>query len=323
MTLKDIKKVACVGAGVIGASWATGFCKEGYPVNVYEINDAQVEAAKKKIDTFLQVYVDNGYMTPEQKTAAWSRLTFFTDLKAALKDVQLIQENVPEILEMKQEMAAKIDEANPTALVCSSTSGLNISDISANSKCANRYIGAHPYNPPHLMPLVEITKWEKTDPEAVQVGYDFYKAMKKEPVILNKEIKGFISNRLQKVYTLEAISLVSSGVCSVEDLDTASIFGLGIRYAFLGPHLNGHLNGGDGGLTEYYEKFHWTSRIMLERVTPEVAKEYTYKIGPEGVARMIAKRTPEQGKTRDEIIKWRDKMLMKMLELHGKLEPVK
>jgi len=320
-TLK-IEKIACIGAGLIGSSWATLFTRKGYHVNLYDINKEYLESSKEKIKANFKVYIENEIVTEEEADKAMNRISYINDLETAVKDVQFIQECVYDNLELKKSVLAEIDKYNSNALFCSSTSTLNISDISRDSKYPERCIGAHPYNPPHLMPLVEITKWEKTDEQNVQTVYNFYKSIGKEPVVLLKESPGFICNRLQFAYLREAIDLVMKGVCTVEDLDKASVYGLGIRWAILGPNLNGDLNGGANGLVEYFgPKYRPGFNAVIKQLASwtEIPIEYAEKIGPEGVEKEKANRPKETGNTREEIIAYRDKLLIEILKLHKKI----
>lgn len=305
--VKGIEKTACIGAGLIGSSWATLFSMYGYSVNLYDDDKRQLEASKDKIKANFEVYVNNGVIIEPDADEAMNRISYIEDFETAIKDVEFIQECVYEKLELKREVLAKADKYNSTALYCSSASAINISDISRESEYPERCIGAHPYNPPHLVPFVEITKWEKTNEDNVKLAYEFYESLKKVPVVLLKETPGFIANRLQGVYVKEAINLVTEGVCSIEDLDKASVYGLGLRYAIVGPFINGDLNGGDGGIVEYYRKY--GAKMGL-------TEEFIEKTAPEGVEQEKANRPQKTGRTRKEIIEYRDKMLIEMLKLH-------
>lgn len=324
MKTDSIKKVCCIGAGIIGSSWATLFAKNGLTVNVYDSFPTSLDAAEGKIRVNLQGYIDNGHMTQEQVDEVMKNISYFDNLADALEGVQFIQESVPEVLEIKQTMVDQIDECNADAIVCSSTSGMNISDISGKSKYPGRYIGGHPFNPPHLMPLVELTKWEKTDDEILHTAEEFYKLMKKVPVILKKESPGFIGNRLQHAVVREAITIIMEDICSVEDLDKALVFGLGLRWAILGPNLVGELNGGEKGISNYLwgvfrEGWDEAFQRLHDCSITKVPEEYALKIGPEGVAEEKKNREPGTGNTNEEIAEYRDKMLMDILALHNKL----
>lgn len=323
MKINAIKKICCIGVGTIGSSWVTLFLKNGYHVNVYDSSQDSLDIAPQKILNNFQIFMDCGVINKTDIKNAMNRVSFYNKLDDAIKDVQFIQESVLERLDIKQDMLEKIDAINTTALICSSTSCLNLSDITKNTKYANRCLCAHPYNPPHLMPLVEITQGDTTDPEMITFVREFYKSMGKEPVVLKKESPGFICNRLQSAFVKEAIEIVMDGVCTIEDLDIAAVYGLGIRWAIVGPNLNGELNGGEGGIHEYFEKFRANStaayrRILASKIN-EVPFDYSKTIAPEGIAIEKENRLPETGNTREEIIAYRDKMLIEILRLHNKL----
>lgn len=320
--MNDIKKVACIGAGLIGSSWATLFSKNGLQVNVYDVNKEALDESEKKINNNFKVLQKNDIISAEKSKEAMERISFFDDLESALKNVQFIQECGYDHLETKRDILSKVDSINQTALFCSSTSFLMITDIALDSKYPERCLGAHPYNPPHLMPLVELTKTAKTDEKNVKAAYDFYKSLGKEPVVLQKETPGFICNRLQAAYLREAVGLVMSGVCSVEDLDKASVFGLGIRWAIVGPNLNGDLNGGPGGIASYFGPKYlggFNEALGVMDDFKEFPLEYAEEYGVEGVAEEKANRDPETGNTVPEIIKYRDDLLINILKLHNKI----
>jgi len=321
MNLSDIKKTAVIGAGLIGSAWATGFSRAGYKVNLYDINPQTLSAGLDKIRLNFALFADSGVMGNAQVEDALARITLCDNLENALEGVQFIQESVPDNLELKKDVIKKIDNCNPAAILSSSASWLKLSDISADSPYASRCVGGHPFNPPHLMPLVEITHWGKTDPKLVQTAYEFYLSIGKVPIILRKETLGFIANRLQAAYVREAIALVKEGICSVEDVDNASVYGLGVRYAILGPYLNGELNA-PGGVGDYFGAAYGAGfsegfkRLAECRITS--VPEDLPKLAAEGVEAQKANRQKETGNTREEIIAHRDKLLIEILKLHNK-----
>ena len=319
--MADIRTVACAGGGLIGSSWATLFSKEGYPVRIYDRSEEQLAKSRELIATNFAILEENGIVDAATITAATGRISYHTDLAQALDGVDLIQENIGENLERKQALLAEIDAVNTTATYASSSSSIMISLISQHSAHQERCVGGHPFNPPHIMPLVEITKTARTDPERVAAVYAFYKALGREPIILQKEVTGFIGNRLQFVYTREAVDLVMRGVCTVEDIDKASLFGLGLRYGVIGLNLNGDLNGGENGIRDYYGKLGPAMNDILHDAAKweEFPEEYGTTVGPEGIEKAKAARPKEQGNTREEILAYRDRMLIALLKLHGKL----
>jgi len=233
----------------------------------------------------------------------------------------LIQENVSERLDIKQALLAAVeDEADPAALFATSTSGLRITDIAAQARHPRRCLGAHPYNPPHLMPLVELTKSVRTDNAVMETAREFYVAVGKEPIVLGHEAVGFVGNRLQFALYREAVDLVLKGVCTVEDVDKACVFGPGLRWGIVGPSLIFHLAGGRAGIQTVLAHI----GPSFERAWTDMADWKTWPAGwPEvaqaGVEQEIANRPPELGTTLPEIARFRDDVLIQLLRLHRKL----
>ncbi|MCR4442454.1 MAG: 3-hydroxyacyl-CoA dehydrogenase family protein [Peptococcaceae bacterium] len=321
MRASDIKKIACVGAGLIGAGWATNFLMKGYPVVLYDIKEEFLEQARQRISQNLQFLVNKKVLDEKRFAAAMQAVACTTSLEEAVKDVQLIQESGPENYEVKQALLVEIEKhAHPTAIFASSTSGLLISEIARYAQHPERCLGVHPYNPPHLIPLVEISKGDRTSDAVVDTVYEFLSSLGKEPVILRKEAPGFIANRLQMALYREAVDLVNRGVCSIEDVDKAACFGPGLRFGIMGPNLIYQLGGGAHGI-----------KGLLTHVGPSVemwwADMADWKKWPEGwpdkaqegVNRAMANRPPEFGRTPEEIAAWRDDMLIELLKLHKKI----
>ena len=248
MQAKEIKTAAVIGCGVIGASWGLLFAMNGLRVHLFDVVKEALPDAKEKMAANIDVLVENGALKPEEKEKILARVFLFDVLGEAVGEADFIQENGPERLPIKQELLAQIEAAAPEdAIYASSTSGLLISDIVAKAKHPERCIGGHPYNPPHLIPLVEMTYSEKTDPQVLRRAKEFYASLGKEPVVLNKECPGFIANRLQLAVYREMIDLVRRGVCSAEDADKALVYGPGIRWAIFGHNMIMQL-GNPGGL---------------------------------------------------------------------------
>jgi carnitine 3-dehydrogenase len=321
MKASDIKNIACIGSGVIGASWATNFAMRGYSVCIYDINDEQLTAAKKNINNNLEFLVKKAVITKEAAEAALNLVSYTTSIEEAVKNAQFIQESGPEKYEIKGSILAEIEEyTKADTIIASSTSGLLVTEIAKNAKYPERCIGGHPYNPPHLIPLVEITKSEKSSDEATKCAYDFYQAIGKEPVVLNKETLGFIANRLQMAISREIIELVTRGVSSLEDIDKAMLYGPGLRLGIMGPILALHLGGGPVGVKGMCQKINDSSNLWLKDMASwtTIPKEWP-DAAQEGALKEIENRSPEFGKTTEELIKFRDDMLITLLKLHKKL----
>jgi 3-hydroxyacyl-CoA dehydrogenase len=314
-------KVACIGSGVIGSSWATNFALKGCRVNLYDVKEELFEVAKDRIKVNLEYLAENNIIKYEDVPEIMSKITYTTSMENAVKDVQLIQENGPENYEIKQNILAEVEKYAPKeAVYASSTSALLMTEIAKNAKHPERCIGAHPYNPPHLIPLVEITKGEKTSEEAVSFAKDFYIAMGKEPVVLLKEAIGFIANRIQLGLFREAADLVIRGVCTVEDVDKAVTFGPGLRWGIMGPSLILELGGGEAGIKGLFKAQKDSIELRLKDMADwkEYPEEF-YDVFQNGVNDEIKNRSAETGNDRDSLKKYRDDMLIGLLKLHNKL----
>lgn len=321
MEVKNIKNVACVGAGVIGYSWALYYSLKKLNVTVYDLTDEVLDTAKKRIHDSLVNLEKNGVIEESEISEIESRITYTTSIEEAVKDVQFITESGPENYEIKQKMAEEMEKytADDT-IIASSTSGLLVSEIAKDAKHPERFIGAHPYNPPHLIPLVELTKGNKTDNHILDVAKDFYQSIDKEPVVLQKEALGFICNRIQMALYREVCKLVMDGVCTIEDADKAVTYGPGLRWAIMGPSLVFELGGGDAHIDGLMKHLNPSISLWLHDMAdfkdfpdefPEIARK--------GVEEAMKNRPEEIGNDSQSLAEYRDKMLISLLKLHNKL----
>ncbi len=316
----NIKNAATVGGGVIGSGWTLLFAMHGIKVTMYDINDDCLNAAQKTIGQYMENLIDLGAIEEEGKDRISANILFTTSMEEAVQGAEFIQENGPERLEIKRSIIAQIERyASKEALIASSSSGLLISDIVADATYPERIIGGHPYNPPHLIPLVEMTYCDKTDPVSVQRGKEFYQAIGKEAVILNKECPGYIANRLQLAVYREMIDLVCKGVCSVEDADKSLVYGPGLRWAVFGHNMIMQL-GNPGGLKGMLEMLGNAGDVWLNDMADWKHIPDDYAIKAQQAVNEMMKNYPDAiGHTNEEIIHYRDKMLVNILKLHGKL----
>lgn len=321
MKVSQFAKIACIGSGLIGVGWTVNFVVKGYSVNLYDINTQQLENAAKRIKCNLEFLVEKEVLNQADADAAASRISYYTDLAEALKDVQFVQEAGPERYDVKHAILAEVEKHVSTEVVfASSTSGLLVSEIAKLAQHPERCLGAHPYNPVHLIPLVEISKSEKTNAESVQTAYELYQQIGKEPIVLQKEALGFIANRLQVALYREAVDLVVRGVCTLEEVDKAALFGPGLRFGILGPNLIFQLGGGVHGIKGILShigpsvELWWADMADWKRF-PECWKD----LAQEGVNQEMANRAREFGNTNEEIGRFRDDMLVEMLKLHKKI----
>lgn len=236
---------AVVGAGTIGLAWAALFAANDVDVRVTDPREDLDEA----VDAAVPMLAESIAGAEVERLRA--RITTTPDLAEAVRDADLVQENGPERLDFKQRLFAEIaGHAPERAVLASSSSGIVAGDIAAElpEQVAARLLIAHPFNPPQVVPLVEIVPSEHTDERLVTAAFEFYRALGKTPVRLHKEVSGFVANRLQSAVMRESISLVLSGVVSAEELDTVMKASLGGRYATIGPFESFHLGGGPGGI---------------------------------------------------------------------------
>ncbi len=241
-------EVAVAGAGLIGISWAALFLANGLKVRVYDPRPDLEKAVREGVANAAPALRELGYSMEGFE----QRLRIEADLEAATRDADLVQESGPEQIDFKREFFARMEQfVKPDALMFSSTSSLRATQVAREMKRPERMMVGHPFNPPHVMPLVEIVPGEKTAPEAVQEALAFYRALGKAPVVLHREINGFVGNRLQAAALRESIYLVKQGVVSVEELDTLVTNSLGLRWAAVGPFKGFHLGGGPGGIKHF------------------------------------------------------------------------
>ena len=320
MKPEEIKRVACVGGGVIGSSWAIQFAMKGLDVVLYDINDEQLAKSQAQMHKSLDALEQFKAVTPQRRQEIADQVKLTTSMEEAVKDAQFIQESGPERLEIKRSILAQVEEfASPDAIYASSTSGLLVSDIAAQAAHPQRCVGAHPYNPPHLIPLVELTSGDKTDPELLQLAYDFYQSIGKEAVLLRKECPGFIANRLQLALYREVQDLIMRVVCSVEDADKALVYGPGLRWAIFGHNMIMQL-GNPGGLTGMVQMLgNSGDRWLADMASWTHQPDNWAEVAQPGVDQEMANFPDHIGHTNEDCAKYRDQMLIELLKLHRKL----
>jgi 3-hydroxyacyl-CoA dehydrogenase len=306
-----VAKVALVGTGVIGASWATLFLAKGLDV-VATDPAPNAEALLRETIARQWAAMETLGLSPG---ASQDRVTFKTSLEETVAEADFIQESGPERLEIKRELYARMDRAaRPQVILSTSSSGILISEVQTACKQPERVLVGHPFNPPHLIPLVEVVGGRLTSQAAIDDAMAFYKAIGKRPIHIRKEVKGHVANRLQAALWREAFALVQDGVASVEDIDTAIAHGPGLRWALLGPFLNLHLSGGAGGL-----------RHVMDHLGPPIeswwADMRAVKIDEDLKTKIVAGGEEElTGKSMAEITADRDRVLLELMRMKAEAE---
>ena len=304
---KPIRRVAIVGTGVIGASWTALFLAKGLDVAATDVAPGAEAALKRFVSTAWPALQRLGLASD----ASQSRLTFTAALADAVKDVDLVQENGPEKIDFKKTLYHQLDELlHPSAIIASSSSGLTMSEIQLGAAIhPERCVIAHPFNPPHLIPLVEIVGGAKTSEATIQRADEFYTSIGQRTVRLNKEMPGHVANRLQAALAREVYYLVSEGVASAADVDTALCWGPGLRWGIMGNMMLNHLGGGPGGIEHFFHQFTgpmtaWWKTLGSPVLTPEVQKKLIDSVHAEAGSRSI-----------DELAAERDAVLLGLIEL--------
>jgi 3-hydroxyacyl-CoA dehydrogenase len=303
----EIRRVAVVGSGTIGASWAALFLARGLEV----VATDPVPGARSKLEAFIAAAWPALEQIGLAPGASQARLAFTDDVDAAVAGSDFVQENAPERLDVKQDLYKRLDaKLPPHVIIASSSSGLMMTAIQpACDRHPERCVIAHPFNPPHLVPLVEIVGGEKTSEETIERASAFYEGLGKHTIRLRKEMPGHVANRLQAALWREAVHLVAEGVVSVADADAAVAYGPGLRWGIMGPNLLFHLGGGEGGIEHFLAQFtgpmtSWWHTLGTPELTPEVRAALVAGIREEVSSRSVP-----------ELAAYRDKILLGLLAL--------
>ena len=249
----EYRAATIVGGGVIGVSWAALFLAHGLRVTINDPRPDIEPVVRRGLSEIAPTMAALGFPTTDL-TDRTEALRFEPDLAAAVADADVVQENGPERLDVKQQMWKTIEDAAPEhALLASSSSGIPATQIAMGLLQPERLLIGHPFNPPHLVPLVEVVPGERTAPEVVGHAVSFYQAMGKQPQVLGKELPGFVANRLQSALFREAVHLVATGVVTEQELDEIVTSSIGMRWAVAGPFETFHLGGGPGGLPDFLQ----------------------------------------------------------------------
>jgi carnitine 3-dehydrogenase len=301
-----VTTVTVIGTGVIGGGWAAHFLRRGYDVVAWDPGPGAADRLSAMIDAAWPSLERLGLSPGADRTS----LRWADTCEEALADTDFVQESSPEVLDAKVRLLARIDRAtHPEVVVASSTSGLLMSDMAV--ECANpgRFLVGHPFNPPYLIPLVEVVGGRKTDPAAVAWAEAFYTAAGKVSLTMEQEVPGFVGNRLQEALWREALHMVDSGQATVKQIDASIAHGPGLRWAIMGPMLTFHLAGGQGGMGHMLDHF---GPALLEPWTRLEAPELTAELRDRVVAGAVAE---AGGRSVSELERKRDAFLVDLLLL--------
>jgi 3-hydroxypropionate dehydrogenase (NADP+) len=309
--LMEIHKVACVGAGLIGQDWATLFSSKGLQVILQDVSETVLEKSASGVRSTLLFLEANNVLKPGEAEAAQRRIETTPLLDQAVSHADYVQESVPDDYDIKKKVYKEMDAMAPDrAILASSSSGLLMTEIQKATARPRRCVLVHPVLPAYLIPLVEIAGGEQTSRETVIAAYDFMKNLGKVPVLLKREVSGYIVNRLQAALLREAIDLVDKDVASAGDVDKAFCMGIGLRDPIIGPFLRIHLAG--GGVERFIQNFsqsyrhRWETMESWTSIPPSAAEKMVESVKEMRVVRE---------KTLEDIKNWRDEMLVKLLRL--------
>ena len=309
VAVEDVRTICCAGTGVIGGGWVAYFLAHGYDVVAWDPAPGAEERLRHLVDAAWPALTELGLAEGADR----SRLTFEPDLATALAGAEFVQESAPEDLELKRRLLADIDAAAPAGIVISSsTSGYGMSEMYTSCAHPERLVVGHPFNPPYLIPLVEVVGGEKTSSEVVEWTSAFFRHAGKSVITMDREVPGFIANRLQEALWREALHMVAEGEATVEQIDLSITDGPGLRWPIHGPMLTFHLAGGQGGMAHMLDHFGPSLKSPWTRL---VAAELTGELRDAVVA---GTDRAADGRTIDELVAERDAGVIAILRALGR-----
>lgn len=305
-----ISKIAVIGTGVIGRSWAQVFIRSGCSVALYDNDSSQILKATDWIREDLETNIREGVLDRKEMQSRLERLSECSSLSEALAQAQYVQECGPEKMEMKKTLFSELDKIiGPETIVGSSTSGLSMTEIAAGLRSAARYLVVHPVNPPHIIPVVELVPGKETNPAIIALVRHFLSDLGQMPITLRFHVPGFLLNRLQAAILREAIYLVESGVAELEDIDSVVSEGIGLRWALMGPFGVANSNA-DGGLRENLSRFRETILELMSDLGPSST------LSPAVIDKLSDAMDRKVGTDkRPQVRRWRDRMVRKFQKL--------
>jgi carnitine 3-dehydrogenase len=308
---KRIHRIAIVGTGVIGASWAAQYLARGFDVIATDPAPNAEVNLRKYIDEAWNDLTSLGL----SDGASRDRVAFTPDLKEALLNADFVQENGPERPDFKKKLFSDMDKATPVdSIIASSSSGITPSVMQSKAKHSERIVVGHPFNPPHIIPLVEVVGGTQTSPEAIEAAIAFYASIGKKPIRLKKELPGHVGNRLQAALYKEILYLIQHDVLSVEDADVAVSYGPGPRWGVMGQSLQWHLGGGAGGIRHFMDHLmDPLAGLMKTLGAPDVTPELKQTI-VDGVLREA------RGRPVDDLAREENELIIGLLRSRAQVE---
>ena len=307
----QVESIAIIGAGVIGSSWAAFYGTKGLQVKMWDVDADQCQKGYQQSVDYIRLLQEQGILSGDDVEKSISRIVSVSGLEQAVEGVELVQESTAENYEVKQQVFKSLDahtEAN--VILASSSSGLLMTEIQKVTRFPGRCLIAHPFNPPHLIPLVELVPGNATDEDAILKMKRFYESLGKVPVILKKAVPGHLANRLAMALWREAVDLVVQGIASVEDVDKAVCAGPGLRWAIMGPHMIYQLGGGEGGMDHFIDHFGPAVKTWWESMATWTT------LPPETKTLLVDGLKAEMGnRTLSDLNRARDEKLIKMLKI--------
>jgi 3-hydroxypropionate dehydrogenase (NADP+) len=288
-------RITCVGAGIMGHSWATLFSMKGYRVELQDVSEESLDRAQSWMKTALELLAEKKLIRESEVEDALSRVSTTTSLSEAVEEADFVLESVYEDYGTKRAVFAEMDAHAPEgAVLATGSSRLLITEIQKVTGRPERCVGAHGFNPPHLVPLVEIVPGDSTSPETVETTRALMEGLGKTPVVVRKEVAGYLGNRIQSAVLQAARDIVESGIATVEEVDLAVSTGIGLRWALYGPFA----------VTYFNTPSHLIDRYGLSGLVAEGFQEHSLM----------------KGKTFDEMVRWRDGKLIDMLRVLKRID---
>ena len=307
----QVESIAIIGAGVIGSSWAAFYGTKGLQVKMWDVDAEQCQKGYQHSIDYIRLLQEQEILSGDDVEQSIARIATVSGLEQAVEGVELVQESAAENYEVKQQVFKSLDahtEAN--VILASSSSGLLMTEIQKVTRFPGRCLIAHPFNPPHLIPLVELVPGNATDEDTILKMKRFYESLGKVPVILKKAVPGHLANRLAMALWREAVDLVVQGIASVEDVDKAVCAGPGLRWAIMGPHMIYQLGGGEGGMDHFIDHFGPAVKAWWESMATWTT------LPPETKTLLVDGLKAEMGdRTLSDLNRARDEKLIKMLKI--------